>query len=501
MRHVPSAALSMVCNYLTRPLAVGPKVGQDTGAEPFAGVETLTGSAAQGKSWMFTIQCEGLTEEAQIMYGVGKLDMIKEQWCKDANVVRAQLERAPSTGKVHVQGCVKFEVNWRRPKLMSALNCNFWCERPRNVEKAMLYCNKDVSYVEFADGEIVTRLSYGDVVPSKQGARTDIELMVEFTRGLASGEKMVTDDDIKRELIARFPDQYLKFGQRIEEVIRLSRPVVEHAPPPKWHKWQTAALDVLGRPPDDRSILFIVDHAGGAGKSTLTRWLLSRGKSISLQGTVANMAHIMSQNKHVEIVIFDMQRSVAENYTHLFAFAEAMKNSVLINTKYHTSVTLLQRVHVVFFVNELPPGVREPDEKGKYLLSQDRPVVWNVYKDGFEVITSTPADVHAGMKRKMSMSVPGFESVTRRLEERHPGVFKSFKLSQELAPKPGFVRGPAQPGDLAEDVRCARCAHVRPPHPPRARPRRLQHQRVDFWQREHGGRFGSRRLRPHGWRR
>lgn len=359
------------------------EVGMTSDIAKMAKAEFLTGSTAQGVHWFGTAFPSPNTakDAEELMY---KFKKVAED--HPGTLLNAQVEKCPDTGRFHVQWCMKFTTNWRRGALFAAVGHKFWCERPRRFEYVWDYCEKE----ETAVGP---RVKVGELKPKRQGERTDIALLVSCIKEMASkqvnGLNVFTDDDILRECVARFPESYTKYGNRCADIIRLTRAKVFHVAPASWHKWQVDLLAKFEEPPDDRSIYFVVDVAGGAGKSTLTRELMQRGTALPLTGTINNMSHIVSQNQHCTVFIFDLSRAAAENTVHLLSMAENLKNSMLINTKYHTSVTLLKKCHVVFFCNALPPGVREPVD-GKFLLSQDRPIVWNVYKDGYECITGPP---------------------------------------------------------------------------------------------------------------
>lgn len=414
------------------------------GAKVTSKVACLEGGGNQGKNWIFTVFGTGEDDDARLVDTKAAFVTIKDVWKSDITKVLAmQIERCSTTNKPHVQGVVKFVDNWRRSKLFSTTGRRFWCERPRSFEDAVLYCQKDDTFI----GDIEYRYMLGEVVKSKQGARSDIEAMVHTVQRMCIevnpvSTTLYTDDEIIKQVIASHPDVYLKYGTRVEQIIRLSREKVCHAPPPVWHKWQRELLEKLEAAPDDREILFCVDEAGGAGKSTLVRYLMGKGMAMSLTGTVANMSHIVTQNQHIKVWVFDVTRSCAENTKHLLSMAEGLKNSICINTKYHTHSTLLRKCHVVFFVNELPAGVRTPDAEGRLNLSQDRVTVWNVYKDGFDVL------YHRG-----ETMLKGFKPVDLALKRKADLTADELRSGYYAGPAPGEFRFDMKAGEYADAFR------------------------------------------------
>ena len=421
-----------------------------TCAEVFGGpvekFDVLEGTGNQGKNWMYTIFGQGDDHATRLFETKKAFDKLKEIWPPMAVVLAMQVELCSTSGKPHVQGVVKFKDNQRRSKLFASAGLRFWCERPRHFEEAVQYCTKDDTFI----GEEEYRFQIGEVAKSKQGARTDIEAMVTTIKAMCVVEnpetrELYTDDDIIKHVISAHPDVYMKYGQRVEQIIRLSRDKIMHPPPPKWHVWQNDLLAYVEGNPDDREILFVKDEAGGAGKSTMTRYLMGTGKAMSLTGTVANMSHIISQNQHIRVWIFDVTRAVAEFSKHLLSQAEMLKNGICINTKYHTTSTILRKCHVIFFVNDLPAGVRNPDAEGKILLSQDRVTVWNVYKDGYDVLC------HRG-----DAVVKGFKPATLLTGKRAFGAMEN-PFSPVTTKGVAWDLGKLKPGDDIDEVRCFYC--------------------------------------------
>lgn len=115
--------------------------------------------------------------------------------------------------------------------------------------------------------------------------------------------------------------------------------------------WQSRIIRLLEQPADDRTILWIYDAVGGMGKSRLARFLCAEKGAITLEGRVADMAFMYTNEP---IVIFDISRSQAEFTDHLYSFAEKLKNGCVVSTKYESRSKHFDPPHVLFFSNSMP---------------------------------------------------------------------------------------------------------------------------------------------------
>lgn len=357
--------------------------GADVAAllNPFSKGAGLYGSH-QCKAWMLTKQGKGVDDDAALADCKKFIGLCGLRLGKDTvDVARLQVELAPTTGKYHVQGAVKFNRNFSRKALFRLFDEEFWCDRARDIGKCLEYCSKEESAVAGDDCKYV----YGEYAPPRQGERTDIQRCVDFIKECGASDMI--DRDIKKQLLERFPEVFMKYGMKIDETISLYRKpqTVEVLPRDKMYKWQQDAMDLFATEPGDREVYFMVDKIGNVGKTTLCRWLMQKGDLIMLSGQVKDMAYVLSQNTHAKIVAFNVVRTMAENVQHLIQFAENIKDQVLISTKYNSNVSMIRKMHVVFFVNSLPEKLYGESD-GKPMLSLDRIRVWNVYKDGYEVI-------------------------------------------------------------------------------------------------------------------
>lgn len=121
---------------------------------------------SQSKSWTFTI----------FDYDAKSVEEFKTV---DADLVCFQEEKSPTTGKLHIQGYVRFKTNYRLNKVKSTFGRTTHCEPAKGSSAQNLaYCTKE----ETATG--VYRYQRGDFakIDGKQGRRTDLEQAVELIR-------------------------------------------------------------------------------------------------------------------------------------------------------------------------------------------------------------------------------------------------------------------------------------------------------------------------------
>jgi len=117
--------------------------------------------------------------------------------------------------------------------------------------------------------------------------------------------------------------------------------------------WQKTLLDMVLCPPDDRSIFWIWETAGGVGKSALTKLLVVKHKAIICAGKAADMKYQIAQMEDKPtIVIFDVPRTSLDyvSYTGL----EEIKNGCFASNKYESGMVTMNCPHLVIFANAPP---------------------------------------------------------------------------------------------------------------------------------------------------
>lgn len=146
---------------------------------------------SQSKSWTFTIY----------NHDEKSVDDLESK-CATCDLLCFQEEKCPESGRLHLQGYVRFSTNKRLRAVKSWLGADgAHCEVAKGSPREnLVYCTKD----ESATGEF--RFQHGDFDKGGQGDRTDLHAVSERVRANASME------DLNEE----FPIQVIKFGRGIQ---------------------------------------------------------------------------------------------------------------------------------------------------------------------------------------------------------------------------------------------------------------------------------------------
>lgn len=294
-------------------------------------------SAPQGKRWCFTIHFpSGDVAAAQAALAA----LAPPAW---GDYGGAQIERAPSTGALHLQGFCVFPTNKRLSALKQLHSTAHWELMRGTLEQSEAYCSKD----DTREPGTAPRTWGERPVTVGQGRRTDLSVAVDALRGAVGGlgERL-------RAAAAAAPEAYVKFHRGLEALAKVEAPV-PHYNWPAPRVWQARLVDDLAGVPDDRHIMWFTDVPGAAGKSTFVRKYLSDHPSgaIVLHGKLADMAHAYNGER---VVFFDVSRTQAEHMDHLYSFAESLKNGVFFSGKYEGGMKTFAPPHVVFFANQDP---------------------------------------------------------------------------------------------------------------------------------------------------
>lgn len=143
------------------------------------------------------------------------------------------------------------------------------------------------------------------------------------------------------------------------------------------HKWQTKMDQILASRANDRTIIVILDHEGGSGKSTYARskYFENDEKTAVIQnGRTQDIAHAISKtnNNTLENIFIDLMRLNMEHVN--YNLIERLKNGIVFSSKYDsTTVRLAAIPHVVIFTN-----VMIDIEK----MSKDRWLVFETFECG-----------------------------------------------------------------------------------------------------------------------
>lgn len=176
------------------------------------------------------------------------------------------------------------------------------------------YCTKEGDFFE-----------WGTPV-KKKGERTDI---TEFLTAAQTTDELV--------LAQTYPDAYAKYYKAAERVAALARDkreregLVAEMEALDLHEWQVHCVEKLDGQ-SDRKVLWVVDEKGGAGKSTLAKWLMVFRGAFYVQG--GKHSDIAEAWKQEEYVVFDFTRDKEDKIS--YSIIESFKNGLVFSPKYRS---------------------------------------------------------------------------------------------------------------------------------------------------------------------
>lgn len=119
--------------------------------------------------------------------------------------------------------------------------------------------------------------------------------------------------------------------------------------------FQKHLLHILINEPNDRTILWIYDKNGKAGKTQFCKYLIHHYNACYItsgkQGDVLNLVFNHLQNADAEIICLNLPR---DNPKIDYNVLEQIKDGLICNTKYETGTILINSPHLIIFSNELP---------------------------------------------------------------------------------------------------------------------------------------------------
>lgn len=134
--------------------------------------------------------------------------------------------------------------------------------------------------------------------------------------------------------------------------------------------FQHQILDLIEQEPDDRTINWVYDLKGSAGKTTLAKHLCLKypNEILYLSGKASDMKYgvmnFIDAGHNIKAIMIDLTRSV-ENFVS-YEGIESLKNGIYYNTKYECKMVIYDSPHIIIFANFEPEYEK---------LSEDR---WNI---------------------------------------------------------------------------------------------------------------------------
>ena len=175
----------------------------------------------------------------------------------------------------------------------------------------------------------------------------------------------------EREIAQQHPGLFLQHSRHLLVLARhlYPEPTLEDASSPL-KDWQQCLYDaIINEQPGDRKILFYVDPDGGAGKTFLQRYMVSKHPDkvqVLSSGKRDDVAHAVDSHKN--IFLFNVPRGGMEFFP--YTVVEQLKDRMVFSPKYHSHTKIwMESTHVIVFCNETPMMDR---------MSEDRYVIVNL---------------------------------------------------------------------------------------------------------------------------
>ncbi len=205
------------------------------------------------------------------------------------------------------------------------------------AHKAFSYCKKDQDFETF--GEVPMSRS--------EASRHRWECALQS----AKDGKI---EEIDPELQVRY---YATFHRIHQDSLSLKRKCPDISLKP----WQQQIWTLLLNEPDDRTIIYVQDSTGGAGKTTFARYLSHTKANCRIYRPSRGVDLAYMYNPTTSIAIFDLPRSSGEAIP--WSKIEEIKDGYLASTKYECRNKEFPPPHVLVFSNH-----PLPEDK----ISQDR---------------------------------------------------------------------------------------------------------------------------------
>lgn len=274
-------------------------------------------------------------------------------------------EERGAQGTHHLQGCIVF----RLPTMASRANKNYFDNRAKlikangSVAENVVYCSKPDTaipntFIKFGDTENCPSHNASD--EAKQGERSDLLNVVNILKESHSLKRVAQE----------CPREYIKFHRGIEALAEMLKEKPKFSLPGPMKDWQIRIKDEIESTPNPRTVIWIVDETGGAGKSTFSKYLVCNYDACILPIKIVEAMYLYNGEK---IVIFDLVRSNEEvlNYGTI----ETIKNAMFTSTKYVPAFKFFPSPHVIVFSNWAPN--REKLSADRWDIRYIRSYPWN----------------------------------------------------------------------------------------------------------------------------
>lgn len=380
--------------------------------------------APQGTKWCFTIN---VNVDINTAYEQLK-KMAVDQPSFQLSFLVAQVEVAPTTGQVHIQGMVVFPSNWRFNRLVEVLQTAFEHHEDNNpihphvelmkssVDANEAYCSKESTR---APGTDVVRV--GTRPTNQQGKRSDLHRLCEE---LDSIDKTLPVQTRLRQLARNGANHasLVMYGRGFERLAELTAVTVSTPAPEAWRPWQSHMMSELSQPPHPRRIYWVYDPHGNSGKSFLASYYLGKEEACLLSGKLEDMKYAYANHAFPRIVFFDIPRSGSEHADHYYGMAESLKDGHLAVNKYQAKTCIFRPPHVVFLANHWPVASKWTGDRLRLLHLQE---------DGTFHVVNAPPDAPAPAPFVAVSSASGGNGPQSNVASSNVNPFAFIDLTQD----------------------------------------------------------------------
>lgn len=257
-------------------------------------------------------------------------------------------ELTPTSGSLHLQGMLELASPLSHKTISEWLDT---ADIENAVDPDALYkYTRKTSDPTFISGPY----NYKTYKPlyAGQGKRTDWDNLAEFIDDMA--KKHATEYQISNAVSLSYPRIFICNSSGVTKLILTAIARYPHKKPEltELRPFQRHLMQVFESEPDDRTIHWVYDKKGGAGKSRFAAHLRDYHNALILEGKKNDAAYLFQGQP---IVVFDLARTQEDSCKGLYQLAENIKNGHVHSGKYVPVNKTSAGSHVVFFANFPPP--------------------------------------------------------------------------------------------------------------------------------------------------
>jgi len=288
-------------------------------------------------------------------YTQADVDKLKEFGENKCKYMVIGFENCPTTGRPHLHVVIQLKVRARLSIIKAIVNPRVMDTKfplrvtdPYHCKFAPDYCKKgELSKADWDElgnkaehfGLNAEYWETGKFVPP--GTRTDLLKLRDAINEAPTFRAVLRNEEVA-ETLAR----HLNYARQVYDA-KLPKPMEDFIP----RLWQAKLLQKLCEPPDDRTIHWVCDPSGGAGKTTFATYLVRNHQAIILAGKAQDMFYAYDMEP---IIIIDIPRADNQDYVNYGAI-EKLKDGIFFSGKYSSCLKVRNHnAHVVVFSNHEP---------------------------------------------------------------------------------------------------------------------------------------------------